>query len=168
MKLILFRHGLAVEREVFMMQKKDDALRPLVEKGRERTRKMAKILKQQVPAVDLLVTSPYVRAQQTASILQETIKAKSIAESVDLVPSAPPMAFAQWMKMHAKNALTIVAVGHEPQLSVLATWLLSGQVDSFIDLKKSGAICLDLENFETAGPRTAELKWIVSSKNFEA
>lgn len=164
MKLFLFRHGLAVEREVFLMQKKDDTLRPLVDKGREKTRRVARILKEQGVEISLLVTSPYVRAQQTADILKDILKPTRFAESVDLVPSAPPMAFAQWLKLHAKDALSVMAVGHEPQLSVLASWLLGGQMESFIDLKKSGVLCLELESFETAGPRAADLKWLLSSK----
>jgi phosphohistidine phosphatase len=164
MRIILFRHGLAIERDAFILQKKDDALRPLVEKGKERTRKMAKVLKEQLPEVHLLVTSPFVRAQQTAEILREILKPKRIAESLDLVPTAPPQAFAQWLKLHAKDALTVVVVGHEPQLTVFASWLLGGQMDSFIDLKKSGVICLELENFETVGPRTAEMRWALPPK----
>ena len=44
MKLILFRHGLALDRDLSLARKLEDALRPLTEKGREKTKKMARHL----------------------------------------------------------------------------------------------------------------------------
>lgn len=164
MKLIIFRHGLAMEREEAIEKKMADSLRPLVPRGKDRTKKMAKFLKNLEPEVDLIVSSPYVRAMETAEIIRGVFKTVEIVESVELVPSSPPMAFAQWMKARLRNETTLVIVGHEPQLSTLATWLLAGGQQTFFDLKKSGIICLELENFEDIGPKTAELSWMTSPK----
>ena len=166
MKLILCRHGLAVEREDYITKDIDDSLRPLVEKGRTRSKEAAKFLREHIENIDLIVSSPFVRAMQTAEILQNILQSSEIVESIELVPSAPPQAFAQWLHHHAKTALTIAAVGHEPQLSVFATWCLSGGTNSFVDLKKSGMICLEVESFEELGPKSANLKWVVQPKLF--
>lgn len=164
MKLILFRHGLAMDREMALAQKMDDYRRPLTPKGRDKTEKMAKLLKSFDFEIDLLVSSPLVRALQTAEILFPVVKSKDIFECAELVPSAPPQAFAQWLKIHSNNATCIVAVGHEPQLSAFASWALAGATHSFIELKKSGMICLEFESFEDISMKSAELLWVLAPK----
>jgi len=163
-KLILFRHGLAVDRDAALADKMEDFRRPLIAKGRERTEKMAKLLKGFELEIDLLVTSPLVRAMQTAEIVFPVTKSKDIHECAELVPSAPPQAFAQWLRTHSKNRTCVMAVGHEPQLSVFASWALSGLTTSFIELKKSGTICLEFESLEDVTARSAELLWVLSPK----
>ena len=161
MKLILVRHGLAVERDDFAREKKDDSLRPLVEKGRERTEKMARLIAEWVESPDILVTSPYTRAEQSAQILKKILKPKAYIEAVELIPSAPPSAFAEWLRRNASLKTTVVAVGHEPQLDVFASWALSGQPESFIRLKKSGALGLEVESFNNIGPQRVEVRFLV-------
>lgn len=167
MKLILFRHGVAVEREVFFQKNPDDSLRPLTPKGKARTKIMGQIIQNRIESVDLIVTSPFVRSVETAKILNEILKPKSFQESVELIPSGPPQTFSSWLRAKAGTASTIVAVGHEPQLSLFATWSLSGSLESFLEIKKSGALCLGVENFEEYGPRCAELRWLIQPQMFE-
>ncbi len=167
MKLILFRHGQAVEREEALLQKMEDSKRPLTNKGRERTERMAKVLKSMDLKLDLLVTSPLVRAMQTAEILFPIVKARAISECAELVPSAPPQAFAQWLRVHSKNSTCVMAVGHEPQLSVFASWVLAGGINSFVELKKSGVLCLEIESFEEISASSAVLEWVLPPKIFD-
>ena len=161
MKLILVRHGLAVEREEFALQRKDDSLRPLVDKGRERTEQMGRLLSGWVENVDILVTSPYVRAQQSAQILKKVLKPKTYFEAVELIPSAPPTVFAEWLRRNASLKTTVVAVGHEPQLDVFASWALSGLLESFIRIKKSGVLGLEVESFNNLNPQSVEVRFLV-------
>lgn len=163
--MILFRHGLAMDRQESLAMKMEDLLRPLVPRGRERTQKMAKALKKMNLSIDLIVTSPLVRAKQTAEILFQYCSVSEIHECTELVPSAPPMAFAQWLKNTGKRATCVLAVGHDPQLSVFASWAIAGTTTSMIDLKKSGMICLEVESFEDLSARSAMLKWVVQPKN---
>ncbi|MBX3018972.1 MAG: histidine phosphatase family protein [Bdellovibrionaceae bacterium] len=166
MKLILFRHGLAMERDDSFALKLDDSMRPLVEKGKDRTRKMAKALKPILGDVSVLATSPLLRAVQTSEILTGVMRFEQSFEVTELVPEAPPQAFARWLQTSVPRATSVVAVGHEPQLSVFASWCLAGANESFIDLKKSGAICLEVESFDSLAPGLAELKWVLSPKVF--
>ena len=166
MKLILCRHGLAMDRAVSVTKKMEDNLRPLTDKGKKRSDLLAQSILNQNCDPNLLVSSPYVRAMQTAEILYQSFSTVEIHECMDLVPSAPPQAFAQWLKKYAKSSTTIVAVGHEPQLSVFASWVLAGLTESFIDLKKSGALCLEFESFEDIYPRCATLKWAINPKSY--
>jgi phosphohistidine phosphatase len=167
MKLVLFRHGLAMDRSQFQVQKKDDALRPLVTKGREKTLSMAKRLKNWERDFDLIVSSPYLRALQTARILAQTLKISNLFECAELTPSAPPLAFAQWLRIHAEESLSVLVVGHEPHLSGFASWCLAGQQQSFMELKKSGMVCLEVESFSHLAPGVGQLQWLVSPKLFE-
>ena len=68
-QIILFRHG----KSSWDAPCSNDVDRPLMEKGKNRTRKMAKYLLDQKVEVDLLVTSHAVRAFQTASIIAEAL-----------------------------------------------------------------------------------------------
>lgn len=165
MKLIIFRHGIAVEREEFIAKNQEDSLRPLTEKGRERAKAMAKKLRDIEPEIDLIVSSPYVRAMQTAELIFQAYKKVEIIECSELVPSSPPQAFATWLEKHIKMETSIVIVGHEPHLSTFATWTLSGAVNSFLDLKKSGILCLEVESLSEVGPKTAELKALLQPKH---
>lgn len=167
MKLILFRHGLAMERDDSFTLKLDDSMRPLVDKGKERTRKMAKAMKPFIGDVGVLATSPLLRAVQTSEILTGVLKFEKTYEVSELVPEAPPQAFARWLQTSVPRATSIMAVGHEPQLSVFASWCLAGTNESFIDLKKSGAICIEVESFDSIQPGRAELKWVLGPKNFD-
>jgi phosphohistidine phosphatase len=167
MKLVICRHGMAVQREDFLRVKKDDSLRPLVAKGKDRARMTGRFLKNWGYDFDMVVTSPYLRARQTAEILADVLKVSNLFESPELVPQAPPPAFAQWLQIHADECLAVLVVGHEPQLSSFATWCLSGQKESFIDLKKSGLISLEVESFSQIHPGSAILEYVLSPKLVE-
>jgi len=164
MKLILFRHGLALDRDLSLARKLEDALRPLTEKGREKTKKMARHLRGQMGEVQMLVSSPLVRAQQTAHLIGEIIPFESYLECTELSPEAPPQAFANWLKSHARHSTSVLVVGHEPQLGIFASWALAGLNGSFLDLKKSGVLLLEIESFEDLGPACAELQWMLNPK----
>lgn len=167
MNLILFRHGLAVEREEFQLKKLDDSLRPLVEKGKARSEMMAKFLSQSVEEVDLLVSSPYLRATQTAAILKRILKPAQYQECVELIPSAPQVAFANWLAANASTCRTVLAVGHCPQLEVFASWCLGRKQDSVLNLKKSGVINLQVEGFANLQSGKAVLQYFLNPKLLE-
>lgn len=164
MKLILFRHAIAMDREEAAKMKIADPDRPLIPKGKAKLLEMVKWLKKNEAQVDLIVTSPYRRAQQTTEEILKAYKIKSAAVCAEVTPEDPPQAFAEWLKQYAKSSRTICLVGHEPHLSRLASWALSGQVESFIELKKSGALCLEVDELKQLGPRSGRLKWMVSPK----
>lgn len=164
MKLILFRHAIAMDREEASAKKIADPDRPLIAKGKDKLQEMVKWLKKNEAEIDIVVTSPYKRAQQTAEEILKAYRIKSAAVCAQVTPEDPPQAFAEWLRQYAKDANTICLVGHEPHLSRLASWALSGQVESFIDLKKSGVLCLEMDDLKQLGPRHCHLKWVVSPK----
>ncbi|MCX7978445.1 MAG: histidine phosphatase family protein [Bdellovibrionaceae bacterium] len=161
MELVLIRHATAEDRAEFARKNREDYLRPLVPKGRKRMEEVCKELFRLIPEVKLIVTSPFVRARQTAEIVQKTFKGSQILEAAELVPHAPPTAFLRWLVAHGRNHDRIFAVGHEPQLSIFASYLLTGTQESFLDLKKSGVLILEVESFVDLKPGNVELKALI-------
>ena len=69
MQVLVVRHAIAEQREEFAPTGKDDSQRPLTHDGRRKMRRGAVGLRAVVPAIDVLATSPLLRAVQTAEIL---------------------------------------------------------------------------------------------------
>jgi phosphohistidine phosphatase len=166
MNLILVRHATAEDREDFLQKNKEDSLRPLTPKGRKRMEMMTDQICKWVPSVDLIVTSPYTRAVQTSEILRKKYPKVRMSVASELVPHSPPQAFIRWLKMQPAAVKTIVAVGHEPQLSTFMTYLLSSKNQSFIEFKKSGAAALEILSWEEIESSQAQLLWLVQPKMF--
>ncbi len=166
MRLLLVRHGPAVDRRAWGAQGKDDRKRPLTEEGVERTRKAATGLARLVDAPDVVASSPYVRAIETARIVAEALGegggdedgAREPERVEALAHDADPRDLLPWLEKRSGASL-VVAVGHEPQLGRLATWLLSGAARPFLGLRKAGACLLDLG--DDPKPGTARLLWLV-------
>lgn len=165
-QLVLIRHGVAQEREEFQKKARlDDAFRPLTMKGRRRLEKMATVMKRRwVKEFDLIISSPYTRARQSAEIVSQIYNEKTIVECAELVPQSPPQAFVKWLKSQNFRGNSFAVVGHEPNLSLLSTYLLAGNEYPFLQFKKSGLLCLEVDMLKSLGPSSAQLQWFVSPK----
>lgn len=165
MELILMRHGLAEDREEFAKKSSEDHLRPLTLKGRKRTQKVCMQLRDWIEEVDLIVSSPFTRARQTAEIASQIFIDQKVVEAPELVPSSPPHAFKRWLRSHGDEHKRILAVGHEPHLGILASYLMADQVEPLLELKKSGVLCLEISSFKNLAPGTAKLLWLLQPKH---
>jgi phosphohistidine phosphatase len=154
MNLVLFRHGAAEDRETFARSGGDEE-RPLTERGRRKVSDAARGLKALLPRLDLLATSPLVRARQTAEILAETYGRSAPLEVPELAPDAARASLERWLRRQSPDAV-LVLVGHEPNLGELARWLTDGPEP--IALKKAGACLLRVSGDLRAG--CAALAWL--------
>lgn len=161
MELILFRHGIAEEREDWAKKNPDDHLRPLTLKGRRRVQKVGMRLRDWIGEIDMIVSSPYTRARQTAEILAQVYYETPVEEAAELVPQSPVASFVKWLRSHARDCSRVVMVGHEPHMTTFASYLLAGSQDSFLSLKKGGVMCLEVESFDKLQAGDAELMWSV-------
>ncbi|NEO26328.1 MAG: phosphohistidine phosphatase SixA [Kamptonema sp. SIO4C4] len=84
MEVYLIRHGIAGDRNDYPT----DEERPLTDKGKSKTRKVAQRLKTLGLQFDLILTSPLRRAQQTATILQEVGLSPTVEEFAPLTTRA--------------------------------------------------------------------------------
>jgi phosphohistidine phosphatase len=165
MKLLIVRHADAGDREEFAKTGEPDNLRPLSAKGREQMRTTVLGLKKLVPSADLIVTSPYARAQQTASIVREAYGKVLQEETNTLEPEKAPAEFEGWLKEHGDHEV-VVAVGHEPHLGALATWFMCGAEDSRVEMKKGGACLIVFDKRAKKG--TGTLRWLMGPKELSA
>jgi phosphohistidine phosphatase len=159
MKLLLIRHAIAEEREDFARTGKDDRLRPLTDEGRKKMKQAARGLRKIVPGIDLLATSPLIRAAQTGAIVDSVYGGLKEVEIDELSPEATANDFLRWLRKQQK-AECIAAVGHEPSISLLLSWLLTGNERRIFAFRKGGACLLDFPDEVGAG--TATLVWALT------
>jgi phosphohistidine phosphatase len=158
MRLLLVRHAIAEDREDFARTGKDDNLRPLTHEGRKKMKQAARGLRSLVPEIDLLATSPLTRAAQTAAILDSVYGGLDEVEIDELSPETTPEQFLRWLRQQKGDV--IAAVGHEPSLSQILGWLLTGTDRRLFAFRKGGACLLDFPDEPAGG--TATLLWALT------
>jgi len=161
MQLLVIRHAIAEEREVFAQSGRDDSERPLTEAGREKMRRGVEGLRRLVSRIDLLASSPYARAMQTAELVAAGYgrEADPIRRVESLIPDGPLERFQSWLQRQSR-AQVVAIVGHEPQLSQLVTWLMTGLREPRVELKKGGACLLEFDG--QPGPGVGVMRWLVT------
>ena len=164
MRLLAVRHAIAEEPEVFARTGRDDRLRPLTDEGRKRMRRGARGLRALVPQIDLLATSPLIRAAQTGAILDAVYGDLPTVESEELAPEATPQDFLAWLRERREE--TVAVVGHEPSLSLIVSWLLTGGERRILALRKGGACLLQFDGEPAAGAAT--LLWALTPAQLRA
>ena len=165
MKLLVVRHAKAEERDEFSQKSSNDDLRPLTDEGRKIMRDVAKSLSRWTGSPDVLVSSPLVRAVQTAEILGGEFGVSKIYQTSTLAPEESPIALVDWLRKLAdkENPGLVCVVGHEPHLSLMISYLLTGEARSFIDFKKSGACLLEFPD-GVIQERSVLLRWLIQPK----
>lgn len=140
MELLVVRHGPAGDRANWAKTGRRDCERPLTPEGRRKTREAAKGLKT-LAEVQVVATSPWTRAKQTAVLLSRELDAP-VATCEALLPSRPFEALAAWLA--GRKETKVALVGHEPHLSRFVSWLLTGGPRPLLTLKKAQACLLEL------------------------
>src|SRR5437868_1613721 len=98
MNLLVIRHAIAEERKRYAKTGADDGLRPLTARGRRRMKAGARGLQRVVPGLDLLATSPLVRAEQTAEIVVAAYGELKVVKVPQLAPQASVHALLKWLQ----------------------------------------------------------------------
>ncbi|MDG4604814.1 MAG: histidine phosphatase family protein [Candidatus Contendobacter sp.] len=150
MKLLLVRHAIAEEAEAFIVAGGTDAQRPLTEVGRKKMRKGANRLRSLVGRIDVLAHSPLLRARETAEIIARACGDPPLVECASLDYRYPPETVADWLTQYPADYL-VVAVGHEPQLGLLAGLLVAGESRSLMVFRKGGVAMIEFPEQVEAG-----------------
>jgi phosphohistidine phosphatase len=157
MDVLIVRHAVAFNRDP--MQWPDDRDRPLRPDGERKFKREARALAKLVPDVDLLLSSPWKRAWQTAEILNEDAGWPSPQTCEALEGDRSPRGVLGVLRDHPR-AKTVALVGHEPQTSRLASYMLTGDAERLrTEFKKGGVALLTLEGPLRAG--TAVMLWSI-------
>ena len=156
MNLYLIRHAIAEEES----SSGEDSQRALTDKGAKKMRQIAKGLRTLGVEFDLILTSPYTRARQTAEILGDVFRLKKdIVVSGDLSPMGDPdLLLAEINEKHTVDSLALV--GHEPYLSPLVGLRLANGAPVDVAFKTGGVCRLSTDDLHHT--RKATLEWMLT------
>lgn len=159
MKVILIRHAIAEEQEEFAKTGEPDANRPLSNAGRKKMKRTARGLSSLVDQIDLVATSPLLRAVETAEILVREFANTGTTVIGALEPSQSYETFMEWLQ-RLDDVEVVAAIGHEPHLSGLAAFLLTGREQPFFEFKKAGTCLIEFEH--AVEPGAGRLRWLLT------
>jgi len=159
MELLIIRHAIAFARDRHRWA--DDVARPLSPAGIRRSRKAASGLKELCKVPDRLLTSPLIRARQTAKILTEVAGWPRAEVAPELKPGEAAAAVLTLLGKDRSKRIAIV--GHQPDLSaLLAACLLRNHSALPIEMKKNAVACLSFDGRARVG--SAVLKWLATPR----
>ena len=151
LQLYLLRHADAGDP---MAWPGDDAERPLSAKGKRQARRLGSMLAEVGWKPDLILTSPKVRAAQTARLVGRAVDVDPDDES--RLASAFELSDLGSMLAAHPDARRVVLVGHDPDFSSIASTLTGAA----IELRKGAIARIDLADTEpTAG--SGALRWLI-------
>jgi phosphohistidine phosphatase len=159
MQLYIVRHGIAIDREDPKCP--SEAERYLTEEGVEKTKQVAKGLAALHLHVDVMVSSPYTRAMETATIFASAFEysKQKIRTTDTLLPGAEPTAFFRELAKE-KNVSSVFCFGHAPNVDGLLAAAV-GAPHHITSLKKAGVAFVELKRIS---PPSGQLVWLVTPK----
>jgi phosphohistidine phosphatase len=161
------RHGIAADLGEGGVLK--DADRPLTLEGRARMKQAAAGVRELELKFNVILTSPLLRARQTAEVVAEVL---DLQHKVKILNSlAPGSAFVEGEGKHAEIFLELgsyqfdraLLVGHMPDLSELASYLLTGNRNLNIEFKKGSICAIEVASLPPRGPGL--LRWLMAPKH---
>jgi phosphohistidine phosphatase len=157
MELYVLRHGIAADG----LPGSQDSARELTDEGREKVAAVARMARRAGVEPSLILSSPYIRAVQTAKIAAAEFGYSGPLLKTDaLVPFATPKGIWDELREHAKESAVLLA-GHEPLLSQLVGYLLAAP-SMQVEMKKATLVRIDISG-NTLAPRGA-LRWMITAR----
>jgi phosphohistidine phosphatase len=161
MNLYILRHGIAVEPGTPGYAK--DADRPLTPEGERKLLQIAEAMEALDLTFDLILSSPYLRARQTAEIVAGVFNArKKLDFSDSLACGGDTKKLVEYLKRLHPRPENVLLVGHEPYLSGLVSLLVSGEASLAVVMKKGGLCKLTTDSLKHG--RCAVLEWLLTPK----
>jgi phosphohistidine phosphatase len=156
-ELYIVRHAIAAERGP---EWPDDNQRPLIQRGIDRFKESVDGLVWLDVQVDVVLTSPLLRAKQTAELLAAGLPEKPPVKVCDVL--GPGHTSVETMEQIARDShgeTRVALVGHEPDLGELTAWLVGTRRP--IPYKKGGVARLEMDSLSS---RHGTLAWLVTPK----
>jgi phosphohistidine phosphatase len=160
--LYLLRHAIAAAKDDPAFE--SDNERPLTKKGIKKFRKAARGIERLGISFDAILSSPLVRARQTADIVAEILGEESVVDEIPaLAPdSSPEQLLSELSTVEGKE--NVMLVGHEPFLGNLAGFLLTRKNDSDVRIPlKKGGICR-IEIDAVPPTQAGTMHWLLTPK----
>jgi phosphohistidine phosphatase len=166
MEIYILRHGIAADLgEDGAMS---DGDRPLTKKGREKMKEEAEGMRRLGLEFDLIFTSPLLRTRQTAEAVAEVL---GLEEKVIVAEAlAPGRGFVRgvnkkspiFLEVGAQEFERALVVGHQPDMSELASVLLTGNRDLGVEFKKGALCAIEVASLPPNGPGV--LRWLLTPR----
>jgi phosphohistidine phosphatase len=164
MDLYLVRHAIAFNPDE--SQWPDDSQRPLTPDGEKRFKQAARGLSGLVPSVDVVLSSPFVRAWRTAELLERDAGWPKPTRCEALEAGRAPAEVLQALQPFSSSAAAAL-VGHEPSMHELASYLLTADTTHVqLEFRKGGVARLELT--DGLRPGAARLRWLLQPKAMRA
>jgi phosphohistidine phosphatase len=162
MDIYIIRHADALPLGAGGIQCDED--RPLSETGKKQAALVANALKKHGVALDLIVTSPLIRAAQTAAPLRSAfgLSEQQVETRDELAPGGRPKKLARYLNGLSANSVALV--GHQPDLSMYAGWLI-GEKGVSLQFAKAGMALVRAEGSAAKG--SGVLMWLVTPEWLE-
>jgi phosphohistidine phosphatase len=160
MELYVLRHAIALSAaEAGVSQ---DSERPLSQEGRDKMKQIARAMKTIGMDLDLILSSPYIRARDTAKIAHDEMQQDPDLEFTDALGSGQdPKHIVAELKKRFPKSERIMVVGHEPDLSNLIGKICSlGRVR--LEMKKAGLAKITITDLQPELKGT--LEWLLPPK----
>ena len=157
MTLYVLRHAIASRAAPGQA----DSARQVTDRGRRKARRVLSRARRIGVRPSTVLTSPYIRATQTADIALEELggSARQIVTET-LLPYASVFDLWEQISLNLVSG-DVLVVGHNPQLSALVAWMLGAREDT-LWLKKSGLVKLDFA--DTGLQPRATLSWLLTPR----
>jgi phosphohistidine phosphatase len=159
MDIVIIRHATAEEKGI-----KGDEDRKLTREGRFEAQTTAKALSALAVKPDKILTSPLVRARETADILAKELGAEVEVLELLAPPGDPKEALNDLEEFERQGVSCLVLVGHNPSLQEFIGYFICANTAVRIDLTKAGAAGLSYNPHEQAQPT---LDWLLRKKQLQ-
>jgi phosphohistidine phosphatase len=162
MDLYILRHAIAVQRGTKDFD--DDSQRPLTKEGKQKMYDIARGMRSLGITFDVLLSSPFVRARETAEIVTEVFDVKKKLKFTDtLAVGGNPEELVEEILEQFGSMESIMLVGHEPYLSEFISTLIAGDSRVPITMKKGGLCKLSVSMLRYG--RCATLEWLLAPRH---
>ncbi|HER35493.1 MAG: phosphohistidine phosphatase SixA [Halothiobacillaceae bacterium] len=145
MDLLIIRHAAAEDREAFALEGRPDSERPLTRRGVDRMQMATRGLTTMALPIERLISSPLVRAMQTADIVAPALECRQVETEGVFAPDAPVPMAVEWLRKQPRVE-GMAVVGHEPVIGQLAECLIAGRPQGNMPLKKGGMLLIRFDN----------------------
>ncbi len=147
------RHGSA-ERQ----SSGGDRARKLTEKGQAEVRQVLAVAKRAGVQPELVISSPYVRAIETATLAMKELELEgSPSLAGELVPESTVADL--WSEVRAQRADSVLVVSHEPLLSSTVAWAV-GSTKEMVHFPPAGLVAIEFES--ASAESSGVLRWMIA------
>lgn len=156
-EIYILRHGKA--EEINESQSKSDFDRKLTEEGKIKTKKLGSLINKIEKELEIILTSPFLRAKETAEIIASSLENKAELKTVDFLSSGTSLQeISKGLISEYSNHKKLMIVGHAPDLEIFLGKLIGAKQ---IKLKK-GALAKVVLNGSI--DLSGELEWLITAK----